>query len=358
MRYRKNSRHTQGGPPTLQALAQSTVFEHRNSVSKFVHDLKTPRNLTIKKPQSKIERYCWKVCFTICMLILFRFCAILVIKYCTYGTHLSMENSLTPNLTFPAVTICNNGKYFNTTHMNRDDILRSWAIDEAFTVNDDDLLSEDDLKNSWFLKNAKKTRIFCSIFDCFDQFLKYFSEPGETYKETFHKVWRGDAMVPSETGQNVVAGYPLAFYNKTFTKFMDVWGYNLTDDKEIERGITLIHAKFGGAKIRATNRTSAQRYQIGTYPNARDIPFRRIYTELGVCYTWNMFSKFRNQKPTSTNNIGSDSGLRLVLNINHSNYVYDAMTRCQIYVVKLSANPELITWLFLCIRAFLGIRRN
>ena len=75
-----------------------------------------------------------------------------------------MENKLTPNLTFPAVTICNNGKYFNTTHMNRDDILRSWAIDEAFTVNENDQPEEDN------------------------------------YKETFRKVWEGDGMVANDSG--------------------------------------------------------------------------------------------------------------------------------------------------------------
>ena len=254
---RKNSRQ----PSTIHTLAHATLIEHRNSVFESINDINSIQNLSIKKKQSKIERYCWKVCFTICMLVLFRFCAILVIKYCTYGTHLSMENKLTPNLTFPAVTICNNGKYFNTTHMNRDDILRSWAIDEAFTVNDYEETPD--------------------------------SEKRE-YQETFRKVWEGDGMVANDTGHFVVAGYPIKFYNKTFTKFMDVWGYNLTDSLELDRGITLIHGKFGAKKIRAWKKLpDPVPRHLRSY---KDIPFRRIYTELGVCYTWNMYSKQRNQE--------------------------------------------------------------
>ena len=117
MRYRKNNRISSKKPSrepkTLQTLAHNTISNHNDLPESAERSLV---QLSMKKQQSKIERYCWKVCFTICMLVLFRFCAILVIKFLKRPTHLSMEMNIAEKLVFPAVTICNNGKYFNSTH--------------------------------------------------------------------------------------------------------------------------------------------------------------------------------------------------------------------------------------------------
>ena len=276
------------------------------------------------------------------------FWALFIVKYLSYQKFFVINDKSSSRLLYPAITFCNNGKYFKP--MGDFDVLRSWAIDSS-------IYTKEQLKkknsthilglHKYWLKDYPSFQKLKSQNNDLNQLYK---ELPEDMKECFehgeevsndhdHSDHRENDKGINGTKRHhhikktskeisllrkkqaalkkIVAKrkkklqpLPLKFYNGSFIKFMDVWGWNLTEHPKTA-GKRYIHDK----KDRLGHKDIHLVYaQFGRVQLTRD-DFHKIYTTEGVCYTFNGEQKLRNLKPRVVSGIGPKEGLDIILNV-------------------------------------------
>lgn len=330
-----------------------------NSAAKLLNSTKNNKrdNKTIPYLKAKIFTYNYessrsKICKLarfILILVIFRFWTSLILKYKKYDKYLIFEQKSVDELLFPAITFCNNGKYFQP--IGNLDVLRSWAMDTKiyeYGKGEDEYVSNkiNELEKTWEEKTSSREN---------SEILKNNLDENKKLKacleqhEGNHQVLNADGqIIPHihldkkefndydyihQEEDEIEKGYPISYYEGRYTKFMDTWGWNLTQRDDVKnngQNIDMIFAKFNDQSLKRSD-------------------FKKIYTREGVCYTFNAENKFLQNNPKYhtfaqytkmsdhrkkndgrtylhyVRRVGPTFGLNLIFNVNNENYVYDLM---------------------------------
>ena len=248
-----------------------------------------------RKPQSRNERILRNLILSFTIAILLRFWFILIVQYNDYQKYIMFESikSDESGLMFPAITFCNNGKYFKP--IGTLDVLRSWAIDtKLYNYNTDNNEKTRkrifEMEKTWYPKkdegqtsedfnerDMKKLSNYKTLKGCLkmhkhemiygeskeehqihvesdftdgsklpDHYHCLYKN-GTTYfgltpcdkrtdlsnnstNQTFHQKKKLQKKNHKLKRQKLKYkdGYPLSYYKGRYTKFMDTWGWNLT----------------------------------------------------------------------------------------------------------------------------------
>ena len=319
---------------TIQSKPTSTSSRHfKKSISDVINLRKWVTALAI-----------FLLCSTIC-----NFWATLYLKYLNFEKEVAFNENSAKSLLYPALTFCNNGKYFRP--MGSLDVLRSWAVDSRqyglSNINDTGTKHIIALNKTWVDSNSqrsRKRRSFDFLTSKFSmknkeklQDLSIDHGGGRISRKYFYHQRRTKraASIKNKKKPKGNRGKDLSFYAGRYTKFMDTWGWKLRlhdqeafaksgksshkDEKpNSHTEIDLVFAQFEGEKL-----------------SRKD--FVKFYTREGVCYTFNsenllmqralkeMGQAHTQDIPRISYAVGPKFGLDLIFNVNNDNYVYDIM---------------------------------
>lgn len=175
-----------------------------------------------------IKRWLNRSINTILWFTIFNFWMSLIMRYFSYEKYLMVDEEPVEKLLYPAITFCNNGKYFRP--MGSIDVLRSWAIDSRLYNMEDETKNPGQhiiqLNNTWIHNSTFEDKHLNSdLAECLE------SHDNQTQAEQEDDHYHEKMAAKPEDIQKVKSrfkdGLPLDYYRNKYTKFMDTWGWKL-----------------------------------------------------------------------------------------------------------------------------------